>query len=137
MGSRQRHTIDLDIERREPFRHADEDARRRIVRKIARIYSIDGREVLGRRAVDAALHHIQQRRPRRLQAIFQLLQDQLGLPLDRAGEEFTGIGIEWRQARNEHMPPPRVTVETGAFRLASQDNIGSTWMISRSLLPPL
>src|SRR5207244_12532499 len=35
------------------------------------------------------------------------------------------------------MPPPRVTGETGAFRFASQDDIGSTGMTSRFIVTPL
>jgi hypothetical protein len=32
------------------------------------------------------------------------------------------------------MPPPRVTGEIGAFRFASQDDIGSTRMTSRFII---
>ena len=60
-----RHAIDLDVERPGPFRDANEDAGRRILRKVARVDRIDGRKVPGRGAVDIALHHIVQRwRPR-------------------------------------------------------------------------
>src|SRR5205814_3603157 len=90
---RQGHTIDLDVERREPFGSANEDARRGIFRKIARIDRVDGGEVPGRGAVDVALHHVLQRRARSLEAQFQLFKDEFGLTLDRAGEKLAGIGI--------------------------------------------
>ena len=51
-------TIDLDIERPKPFGHANEDARRRIFRKIAGVDRVDGGEVRSRGAVDIALHHV-------------------------------------------------------------------------------
>src|SRR5262249_37216856 len=53
-----RDAVDLDIERAEPFGNADEDARRRIFRKIARIDGVDGRKMLCRGAEHVALHDI-------------------------------------------------------------------------------
>ena len=55
-----RNAIDFDVERPRPFRHADEDARGRIFGEVTRVDRVDDREVLGRGAVDVALHHVLQ-----------------------------------------------------------------------------
>jgi hypothetical protein len=49
-----RDAIDLDVERPGPFRNADEDARRRVLREIARVDRIDGGEMFGRGRIDGA-----------------------------------------------------------------------------------
>ena len=72
----------------------------------------------------------------RLQAPFQLLEDEFGLTFDRTWKILAGTGIRRRPETNT-MPPPRVTGETGASRFASQDDIGSTRMTSRFIVAPL
>ena len=71
--------VDFDVERSGPFRHAHEDARRRILREVARVDRVDGLKVLRRSAVDVALHHVVERRARGLEAKFHLFKNEFGL----------------------------------------------------------
>jgi hypothetical protein len=66
-----------------------------------------------------------------------LLEDEFGLTLDRPGEISPVSGSNGGRPETKTMPPPRVTGETGAFRFASQDDIGSTRMTSRFIVTPL
>src|SRR5579872_2834342 len=95
-----RDAVDLDIKCAEPLRNADEDARRRVVRKVPRIDRIDGGKLLGRCAIDVALENAIQRRARRFDAELELLQHQLSLTLDRSLRNFSGCGIEGRKPRH-------------------------------------
>src|ERR1700694_4517119 len=112
--------VDLDIERPGPFRHADEDAGRRIFREVTRVDRVDGREVFCRRAVDVALHHVAQRRACGLQAQFHLFEDQYGLALDRYRENLAGLRVERRQAGDkDHVTRAS---RAGSARSTSQDS---------------
>ena len=82
--SRPRDAIDLDVERAVPGQDADEAARWRIVREIARVHGIDRREIFGVDAIHIALDDIVEGRARRGQAKLDLLKLDLGLAFDRA-----------------------------------------------------
>ncbi len=90
----------ISIEMPGPGRHADEDPRWRIFRKVTRVDRVDGSELLDRRAVHIALEHVVQRRPRRLDAKLELLQNELGLAFNGCVHDLAGLGIERRKARD-------------------------------------
>src|SRR5882757_2453633 len=96
-----RDAIDLDVERPGPFRNADEDARRRILREVAPVDGIDCRKMAGRGAEDVALHHVVERGAGGLQTALHLLENELGLALDRHPQDFAGFRIERRQSGDE------------------------------------
>src|SRR5579862_2736942 len=56
-----RDAVDLDVEGAEPLRHADEDARRRVIREIPIVDRVDGGELSRRGAIDIALEHLVER----------------------------------------------------------------------------
>jgi hypothetical protein len=56
--------------------------------------------MLGRGAVEVALHHVLQACARGLQAQLHLLEDQFGLALDRHRQNLTCLGIERREPRD-------------------------------------
>src|SRR4051812_49851752 len=87
-----RDAVDLDVETSRPCWNADEDTGGRVLGKVTGIDRVDLRKPLDRRAVHIALEDILQRRSRRLQAKLHLLQDQLGLPLDRSMDDRAGVG---------------------------------------------
>ena len=75
-------------------------------------------------------------RPGCLQRLLNLLQDQLNLALERGvDEDLAGLRIGGRHARDEHLLPTRVQVDTGAPHFSKLLSIGSTRMISRFMRP--
>src|SRR6185295_1084405 len=86
--------VDLDVEMSRPCRNAYEDTGGRVLGKVTGIDRVDLRKLLDRRAVHIALEDILQRCSRRLQAKLHLLQDKLGLPLDRSMDDGAGVGVE-------------------------------------------
>src|SRR3984957_14443741 len=95
--------VDLDVEGTRPLRHAEEDPRRRVFREITLVDFVEDFETLGRDAEDVALEHMVEVRAGRLERRLHLLQDELGLPLERrVGGDFPRLRIERRHARYEH-----------------------------------
>jgi SAM-dependent methyltransferase len=97
--SEQRNAVDLHVERRGPRRHVQENARRRVLRKIAVVDLVEGCKMrrVGR-AVDVAFDDARQRRARGLQTKLHLLQHQLGLPRHRHAPDLAGLRIKRRQS---------------------------------------
>src|ERR1700733_9082187 len=91
-------TIDLDVERSGPHRNVDEGTRGWIVRKIPGIHRVHLREHLNTCAVDVALQDVLQRRAGGLKTELHLVQNDLGLALDRSFDNFTRLRIEGRKA---------------------------------------
>lgn len=83
-----------------PGGHIDENPRRRIFWKVARVNRVHHGEFFNRRAIDIALQHLIHRRARGLDAKFQLIEDEFGLALDRRVHDLAGFGIEGRKARD-------------------------------------
>src|SRR5580698_1168937 len=95
--------VDLDVEGPRPLRHAEEDPRRRVFREITLIDFVEGFEALGRDAEHVALEHMVEARAGRLERRLHLLEDKLGLSLERRiCRDLAGLRIERRHARYEH-----------------------------------
>src|ERR1700742_1247559 len=76
--------VDFDVEAAVPGGNTDEDPRRPVLREILAVDLVDVGEEIDRRAVDVAFEDIVQRRAGRLEHQLNLLQDRLGLCLDRS-----------------------------------------------------
>src|SRR5205823_14954467 len=73
------------------------DSGGRVFGKVSSVDSVDCCKFLNRRAIHIAFEDVLQRRPRRLEAKFHLLQNKFGLALDWRFNHFSGAGIEWRK----------------------------------------
>ena len=81
-------------------RNVDEYAGRRVFWEIAGVNLIDDGELVDGSAINVALEHLFQGGACGLHAKLQLLEHQVGLPLDRRDGHFAGLGIEGREAGN-------------------------------------
>src|SRR3984957_3646432 len=98
---RERDTLDLDVERAGPLRHAEENPRRRIGREEALVDLVEGLEAVLGDAQHVALQDVVEVRSGRLERGLHLRQDQLGLALkQRTGCEFPGLRVERRHPRD-------------------------------------
>src|SRR5262245_61710165 len=93
--------VHLHVERAVPGTDADEAARGRVGGKIARVDRVDRLEMRGVGAIDVALDDAIERRARRRQAEFHLLEHDLGLPLDRHAPDLARRRIVGRDVRDE------------------------------------
>src|SRR5215475_5449046 len=88
---RRGNAVDLDIKTSRPCGNADQDAGGRVLGKIAGVDCIDRRYLIDRRAVDIAFQDVVQGRPCCFQAEPHLLQDKLGLALERSVGDLSGV----------------------------------------------
>jgi Domain of unknown function (DUF222) len=96
-------TVDLDVEGARPLRHAEEDAGRRVLREKALVDLVESLEAVGRDAHHVALQHMVEVRAGGLERLLHLGEDELDLVFERrVREDFPGVGVERRHARDEH-----------------------------------
>src|SRR5262245_37220752 len=85
-----------------PGQHADEAARGRVYREIARVDLVDRCEMRSIGAIDVALEDLLKRRAGGREAELNLLQLDFGLTLDGKPLDLAGLGVVGRDVRDEH-----------------------------------
>src|SRR6202035_6063803 len=96
-------TVDLDVEGARPLRYAEEDAGRRVLREKALVDLVESLEAVGRDAHHVAIQHMVEVRAGGLERVLHLGEDELDLAFERRiREDFPGVGVEGRHARDEH-----------------------------------
>src|ERR1700722_10063086 len=97
-----RDTLDFNIKRARPHRHTEENAGWRILGKVALVNFVECLEALRAYAKYVHLQDVLEVRSRRLKCRLQLFQAAFGLLFKRrVDEKFSGLGIKWRQTRDE------------------------------------